>query len=475
MTDSYQSPFSWRYGRPAMRSLFSEQTKRRMWRRLWLSLAQAQAKAGLVSADELNDLRKHVDEVDIEAAHAIEADIGHDLMAELRVFASQAQVGGGKLHLGATSMDVEDNVDIARIKVALSLLAAHIAEVLSAFADAIEAYADLPCMAYTHLQAAEPTTLGMRLALWAQDMLLDYAELRRIAAWLPGKGLRGAVGTSASYAALLRDAKVSPEELERDVLAAFDLEAVTVSGQTYPRKLDYLVLAAVAGFAASCSKFAFDVRVLASSPFGELGEPFGRKQVGSSAMPFKRNPILCERICSLARIPAAYATVAWQNAADNLLERTLDDSANRRTIIPETFLAADELASLAREVVSGMRVDKTAINKNLERFGPFACTEAVLMAAARAGADRQTLHERLRELSMQAWEAVELKKPNPLAALLAKDEVIRRYVEPAELERAMKAQAHTGLAAQRARKLAASLRDVSGAPAAAGVLDIPLT
>lgn len=441
-----------------MRALFSDATKRRMWRKLWVALAQAQSKAGLVSEAELADMRSHMEEVDIDAAHAIEAEIGHDLMAELRVFASQAKIGGGKLHLGATSMDVEDNVETARMKAALTLLLGAIRDLLRAFADKIEEHADLPCMAYTHLQAAEPTTLGMRVAMWAQDLMLDYEELRRVAAWLPSKGLRGAVGTSASYEALLGGAGRDPDDLERDVLAAFDLQSVVVSGQTYPRKLDYIVLAAIAGFAASCSKFAFDVRVLASSPFGELGEPFGRMQVGSSAMPFKRNPVLCERINSIARIPPAHAQIAWQNAADNLLERTLDDSANRRTIIPESFLAADELASLVGKVIGGLRVDKAAIARNLARFGPFACTEAVLMAAARAGADRQALHERLRELSMKAWADLETGGANPLDRLLHEDELIGRYLKPAQLDRAMKVEAHTGLAASRARKLVASLR-----------------
>jgi adenylosuccinate lyase len=458
-----------------MRALFSEETKRRMWRRLWLALAAAQAKAGLVTDEEVADLRRHVDAVDIKAAHAIEAKIGHDLMAELRVFASQAKLGGGKLHLGATSMDVEDNVETARIKVALSMLVASIRDVLEALADKIEEHADLPCMAYTHLQAAEPTTLGMRFALWAQDMLLDYEELRRIATWLPSKGLRGAVGTSASYASLLKEGSRSPDDVEREVLAAFDLEALTVTGQTYPRKLDYMVLSAVAGFAASCSKFAFDLRVLASSPFGELGEPFGREQVGSSAMPFKRNPMLCERINSLARIPAANAQIAWQNAADNLLERTLDDSANRRSIIPESFLAADEMATLAHKVISGLRVEKTAIARNLAKFGPFAATEAVLMAAAKRGADRQELHEKLRELCMQAWKAVEEDEPNPLSELLESDALLGRYVKRDELARLMRASDHVGLAGERAKTLATKLRHLSANKAAASVLDIQLT
>src|SRR5690242_1530297 len=367
VTTSYSSPFSWRYGRPAMRALFSEQTKRRMWRRLWLSLARAQSKAGLVSDEEVADLRRFVDAVDIDAAHKIEAEIGHDLMAELRVYASQATIGGGKLHLGATSMDVEDNVEIARMKAAIAgrdMLAANLRGLLSELADKIEKYAALPCMAYTHLQAAEPSTLGFRMTLWAQDIESDLQSLLGLARWLPAKGLRGAVGTSASYEALLRGTKLTPDDLERDVLDEFGLQAGAVSGQTYPRRIDYLVVAALAAFAASCAKLAFDFRILASSPFGELGEPFGRKQVGSSAMPFKRNPILCERIDSLARIVGANVNVVWQNAADNLLERTLDDSANRRSVIPESFLAADEICTLARKVITGMRVDERRIAQN---------------------------------------------------------------------------------------------------------------
>lgn len=441
-----------------MRELFSEETKRRMWRRLWVALARSQMRAGLVSAEELQDLERNADRVDLAAAEAIEAEIGHDLMAEVRVFASQAKVGGGKIHLGATSMDVEDNVDTARLRTALGMLARATRELLEAFADRIEEFADLPCMAYTHLQAAEPTTLGMRISLWAQDLRFDHAEIRRLEKWLPAKGLRGAVGTSASYHALLEGSSLTPAQMESDVLAEFGLTTVDVSGQTYPRKLDYQVIAALAGLAASCAKFAFDVRILASSPFGELGEPFGAKQVGSSAMPFKRNPVLCERICSLARLVASHAHVAWQNAADNLLERTLDDSANRRTLIPEAFLATDEILKLASRVVRGLRVDERRIAHNLASFGPFAGTEAVLMTAAKRGADRQALHEALRGASMRAYDAIASGGPNPLQTLLSEDAQVRRYVQPEELAALMDPRRHTGDAADRARTFARSLR-----------------
>ena len=443
-----------------MRELFSEETKRRMWRRLWLALAQAQAKAGLVTQAEVDDLRRFVDAVDIDAAHTIEAEIGHDLMAEVRVYASQAKIGGGKIHLGATSMDVEDNVETARLREGLSLLAGSVRELLELFARRIDEFADLPCMAYTHLQAAEPTTLGMRMSLWAQDLRLDYDDLRRLAGWLPSKGLRGAVGTSASYEALLAGTGVQPEQIEQEVLAALGLTAVEVTGQTYPRKLDYTVLSALAGLAASCAKFAFDIRVLASSPFGELGEPFGDKQVGSSAMPFKRNPVLCERMCSLSRLVAANAQTAWQNAADNLLERTLDDSANRRTILPESFLAADEIVQLGLRVLRGLRVDERRIAHNLAAFGPFSGTEAVLMAAAKRGGDRQLLHEALRAASMQAYDAMAEGQSTPLQSLLSNDAQGGRYVKPEELAALMDPRAHVGSAARRARAFAQSLRDL---------------
>ena len=446
-----------------MRELFSEETKRRMWRRLWLALAEAQAKAGLVTKAEIEDLRRFVDAVDIDAAHKIEAEVGHDLMAEVRVYASQATVGGGKIHLGATSMDVEDNVETARLKQGLALLTGSVRKLLEIFAERIDEFADLPCMAYTHLQAAEPTTLGLRMSLWAQDLLFDYNDLWRVERWLPSKGLRGAVGTSASYEALLAGTGVRPEQVEKDVLGALGLTSVDVTGQTYPRKLDYTVLSALAGLAASCAKFGFDIRILASSPFGELGEPFGAKQVGSSAMPFKRNPILCERICSIARLVSANAQTAWQNAADNLLERTLDDSANRRVILPESFLAADEMVRLSTKVLKGLRVDKRRIEQNLASFGPFSGTEAVLMAASKRGGDRQVLHEALRGASMRAYDAIARGESNPLQSLLSEDPQVGRYVNPKELAAMMDPRAHTGSAALRARAFAASLRDLEKA------------
>jgi adenylosuccinate lyase len=456
---TYASPFSWRYGRPALRELFSERGRRELWRAVWVALAEAQQRAGLVSQAELDDLRAHVKDIDVNAALAIEREIGHDLMAEIRVYAAQATVGGGKIHLGATSMDVEDTVEIFRMRLALEQVLAGLDELLVAFAIRIERHADLVCMGYTHLQPAEPTTLGYRLAVYAQDLLIDRATLLHARDQLTAKGIRGAVGTSASYTRLLAGTNRSPEDQESDVLAHFALQARDVATQTYPRKLDYLLLSALAGLGASLSKFAFDVRVLASPGFGDVAEPFGAKQVGSSAMPFKRNPVMSERIDSLARLLPAYADVAWQNAATNLLERTLDDSANRRTVLPEALLCSDEILSLAKRVVDGLRVDERRIAENLRTYGPFAGTEAILMEAAKRGGDRQELHEVIRESAMQAYEALANGESNPLGRLLADDERIARWVDPAEVRERLDPTGHVGDAPARARRLAKRIRD----------------
>ena len=451
---TYASPFSWRYGSQALRELFSERERRRLWRAVWIALARSQERSGLVTAAEVADLEAHRDEIDLEAALAIEREIGHDLMAEIHVFASQAKVGGRKLHLGATSMDIEDTVETYRMRRALAVVGASLHALLGALAASVERYADVVCMGYTHLQFAEPTTVGYRFAVYAQDLLIDDAQLRAAYEALTAKGIRGAVGTSASYERLLRGSGRTARDQEADVLAQFDLTARDVATQTYPRKLDYLVLSSLAGMGASLSKFAADLRVLSSPGFGEVFEPFGAKQVGSSAMPFKRNPVLSERIDSLARLLVGYADTAWQNAATNLLERTLDDSANRRTILPEAFLCTDELLALARKVVAGLRVDERRIAANLRAYGPFAGSEAVLMEAVKAGGDRQALHETIRNAAMRAYDRLGNGGDNPLAQLLVDEEPLTSLLDPAEIRSLLDPIDHIGDAPERARALA---------------------
>jgi len=275
--------------------------------------------------------------------------------------------------------------------------------------------------------------------------------------------LRGAVGTAASYERLANEPGGSAE-VEAFVLESFGLRAREVSTQTYPRKLDYLLLSALAGLDASLSKFAADVRILASPGFGEWAEPFGRAQVGSSAMPFKRNPTLSERICSLARLLPAYAEVAWQNAATNFLERTLDDSANRRTILPEALMCADEIVTLARKVVDGLAIEERRIAANLRTYAPFAGTEVVMMEAVRAGGDRQRLHEALRGASMEAWAAVGRGEDNPLSRLLTEDRELIALVDPAEIRRLLDPSSYVGTAPQRARLLADRIESLQPFP-----------
>jgi adenylosuccinate lyase len=313
-------------------------------------------------------------------------------------------------------------------------------------------------MGFTHLQPAEPTTVGYRLAGYAQDLMEDYRELRDVRARLRGKGIKGAVGSAASYAQVLRGTGMTPATLDARVMDALDLPAFSVTTQVYPRKQDWRVLTALAGLGASLYRFAFDLRLLQSPPFGEWSEPFGAKQVGSSAMPFKRNPINAENIDSLARYLAALPQVAWENAAHSLLERTLDDSANRRLILPQAFLASDELLRRARRILGGLNVHAEAIAHNLARYGVFAATERLLMEAVRAGADRQAMHERIREHAMAAWRAVGRGEPNPLCDLLASDPEILRYLEAEDVRRWLDASTHIGDVPDRARELAATVR-----------------
>jgi adenylosuccinate lyase len=441
---TFLSPFTWRYGNPEMRQIWSEEHKRRLWRRIWVALAEAQHEAGLVTAEQLADLRAHEDQVDVARAHEIEAEIHHDKMAEVRAFAEQCPVGGGIIHLGATSADVEDNADVLRLRESLILIQERLTALLRVFAAQIERRKDQPCMGYTHLQPAEPTTLGYRLCQYAQELLIDWRNLERLLGDLKGKGFKGAVGTSASYTQLLQGSGLTSQDLERRVMERLGLEAFPVATQTYPRKQDWLILNALASVAQSLQKFAFDLRVLQAPPFGEWSEPFRARQVGSSAMPFKRNPVIAENICSLARYVAALPPVAWQNAADSLLERTLDDSANRRLILPQAFLAVDAMLGLARRIVEGLVVQEEAMARNLAIYGPFAATEALLMELVKAGADRQAMHELIRQHSMASWEAIQRGEGNPLRERLRTDEIVLSYLRAEEVDALLDVRGYVG-------------------------------
>jgi len=458
---TYLSPFTWRYGSEAMRRVWSEEHKRYLWRKLWVALASAQQKVGLVQQAQVDDLQAHAAEINVARALEIEAEIHHDLMAEIKVFAEQCSIGGGIIHLGATSMDIEDNVDALRLRESLDLTQAKLTTLLEVLAAQIETWANTPVIGFTHLQPAEPTTLGYRLAQYGFDLLTDYDEINRVRADIRGKGFKGAVGTSASYYELLshlENPAAQAAQLEAEVMAAIGLEPFPVTSQTYPRKQDWLVLNALAGVAGSLYKFAFDLRLLQAPSLGEWAEPFGKKQVGSSAMPFKRNPINAENIDSLARFVAGLPRTAWDNAAHSLLERTLDDSANRREVFPSAFLAVDEILRRATRLIQDMRLDEAAMARNLEKYGTFAATERVLMAAVKAGASRQEMHEVIREHSLAAWAEVAGGQPNTLSSRLSLDPRVTEHLTSEQVLILMNAADYVGHAPVKALQLAHQIR-----------------
>ena len=456
--DNYISPFSWRYASPEMRALWSEKTKRLLWRRTWSALATAQVEFGLVSREQAADIEAHVEQINIERALEIEAQIHHDLMAELRTFAEQCQLGGGVLHLGATSMDIEDNTDAIRLCKAVDILLDKLSKLLKVLADKIETHAHTTVMAFTHLQPAEPTTLGYRFASYAQDLLEDWRNLTQIRAQIRGKGFKGAVGTAASYSDLLGKDNLST--FESHLSKILDLPFFDITTQTYPRRQDYIVISALASIGAVLYKFAFDLRILQSPPIGELSEPFGALQVGSSAMPFKRNPIQAEKIDSLARYLAQMPVVAWNNAAHSLLERTLDDSANRRTLLPEAFLIVDELLQTSNKIITGLQIRSHAIQRELAIYGPFASTERLLMALGKAGADRQEMHEHLRRHALAAWDEVQKGQDNPLAERLKTDTTFSKFLTAQDIIDLMRVEDYVGDAPERALQLAGEIRTI---------------
>lgn len=457
---TYQSTFTWRYGSDEMRQIFSEENKFKIWRKIWVALARAENKAGLVSDAELEDLEKNQNNIDIQKILDNEKETRHDVVAAIKEFAEKAKVGGGKIHLGATSMDIVDNTDGLRIKEALKIIEQKMIKLLSLFSKKIEQYAEFPCIGYTHLQPAEPTTVGYRLSFYAQDLLTDYHFLQFVKSQIKGKGMKGAVGTSAGYESVLKDKEFSSEELEKEIMQELDIEPSLISTQVYPRKFDYLVLSALNSIASSFSKFAGDLRILQSPAFGEWSEPFGKNQVGSSAMPFKKNPINAEKICSIARYISTLPGVALENASLSYLERTLDDSANKRIIIPEAFLALDEILKTADKLISGLVINEKKIAFNLSQYAPFAATEGILVEAVKKGADRQEMHELLRSIALKAWEEIQEGRPNPMSNLLKENQEIKKFVSADIMAQHLDVSSHTGTAPLRAKQLANEIKKI---------------
>ena len=313
--DTYISPLTWRYGSEEMKAIFSEVHKRKLLRRVWIALARAESKAGIVTEEQVKELESHKDDIDIERASEIESEIHHDLMAEIRTYAEQCPKAGGIIHLGATSMDALDNADAVRFKEALQLIASRLADLIDTLSERAREMKDVPTMAFTHIQPAEITTIGYRLSQTLQDLSDDADDLIGAIASIKGKGMKGAVGTAASYRVLLDGTGVSARELEDMVMDELGIKAFEAATQVYTRKQDLRIISALSSIAASLHRFSLDLRILQSPPIGEVSEPFGKKQVGSSAMPFKRNPINNEKICSLARLVESAYQSAWNNAS----------------------------------------------------------------------------------------------------------------------------------------------------------------
>lgn len=457
---TYLSPFTWRYGSDEMRKIFSEKHKYELWRKIWVALAEVQHQAGLVSKEELEDLKKQEKNIDIEKIFELEKDTKHDVVATIKEFAGKAKIGGGKIHLGATSMDIVDNADMIKIKEALKIVENKVIIILNLLADKIEEYSDFPCLGYTHLQPAEPTTVGYRLAFYAQDLLTAYEFIQFAKKTIKGKGMKGAVGTAASYQELLKGNKMTADQLESKVMKNLGIEAVLISGQVYPRLYDFIVLNSLVMVTSALAKFAGDLRILQSPLYGEWSEPFGKKQVGSSAMPFKKNPISSENICSLARYVAQLPQVVIQNASLSYLERTLDDSANKRIIIAEAFLTTDQILITAEKIINGLVINKERISFNLNQYASFAASESIILEAVKKGANRQEMHEVLRNISMTAWTDIQKGKENPMVKLLAADKLISRYLNKDLLEKLMEVETHIGNAPERAKQLAKTIKKI---------------
>ncbi|MBS3734487.1 MAG: adenylosuccinate lyase [Phycisphaerae bacterium] len=420
---TYTSPLAGRYAGSAMRALFSNQRKVSTWRRLWLALAEAQQQLGLdISDEQLDAIRAHLDDVDFDAATEYEKEFRHDVMAHIHALGDVAPQARGILHLGATSQFVNCNTDMIQMREALTLVRTLLVNVIDALATFAKRHRALPCLGFTHFQPAQLTTVGKRAALWCADFLRDLHDIEWRLERLEFRGVKGTTGTQASYLTLFDGDHDKVERLETLVAEKMGFTRIApITGQTYSRKVDAAIVQVLAGIGASVHKFCNDVRLLAHRR--ELEEPFGRSQVGSSAMAYKRNPMRCERATGLARFLMDIAASPLHTAAEQWLERTLDDSSNKRLAIPEAFLAADAVLRIALNVAGGLVVYPAVIAANVRAELPFMATESILMAAVRAGGDRQDLHERIRTHSQEAAKRVkENGAPNDLLERLKSDE-----------------------------------------------------
>ena len=447
MKNTYESPLCSRYASDAMQFIFSPDKKFQTWHRLWIVLARAEMQLGLpVTQEQIDEMELHKDEIDYEYAAEMEKKLRHDVMAHVHAYGRQCPKAMPIIHLGATSCYVGDNTDIILMREGLELIRAELVNVISRLAAFADKYKDLPTLGFTHFQPAQLTTVGKRATLWINDLLLDLDEVNYRISTLKLLGSKGTTGTQASFLELFDGDHEKCRELERLIAEEMGFDGCfSVSGQTYSRKIDAGVLSTLSGIAQSAGKFATDMRLL--SHLKELEEPFEEKQIGSSAMPYKRNPMRSERICSLARYVMADAQNPAMTAYNQWFERTLDDSANKRISIPEAFLATDALLNIYLNIASGIRVYEKVIEKHIENELPFMATENIMMDAVKKGGDRQQLHERIRIHSVAAGAVVkEQGLENDLISRIASDPLFGLTEE--EIRRSMDARAYVGRAPQ---------------------------
>ncbi|MEX1230175.1 MAG: adenylosuccinate lyase [Planctomycetaceae bacterium] len=404
--DVYENPLISRYASAEMSRLWSPQTKHSTWRKLWVALAESERELGLdISSEQIEELRSAVDDIDFNAAGKYERELRHDVMAHIHAYGDRCPNARRIIHLGATSCYVTDNTELIQMRDSLQLVRRRLVSVIDSLARFAKEYRALPCLGFTHLQPAQPTTVGKRATLWCYDLVLDLEEIEHRIANLKFRGVKGTTGTQASFLQLFQDDHRKVVELDRLVAQKMGFDSsYPVTGQTYSRKIDAQVLEMLGGISQSAHKAGTDLRILQSRK--EIEEPFEQKQIGSSAMAYKRNPMRCERMCGLSRFVLSLASSAQQTSATQWMERTLDDSANRRLVIPQAFLATDAILILYRDVADRLVVYPQVIHRHLLEELPFMATEEILMAGVEAGGDRQDLHEHIRQHSQAAARQV---------------------------------------------------------------------
>ena len=444
-TDRYVSPLSERYASKEMQYIFSPDMKFRTWRRLWIALAETEKELGLpITQEQIDELKAHKDDINYDVAKERERQVRHDVMSHVYAYGVQCPKAKGIIHLGATSCYVGDNTDIIVMTEALKLVKKKLVNVIAELAKFAEKYKDLPTLAFTHFQPAQPTTVGKRATLWMQEFMLDLEDLNYVLSTMKLLGSKGTTGTQASFLELFDGDQETIDKIDPMIAEKMGFkQCYPVSGQTYSRKVDTRVVNILAGIAASAHKFSNDIRLL--QHLKEVEEPFEKSQIGSSAMAYKRNPMRSERIASLSRFVMVDAMNPAITSATQWVERTLDDSANKRLSVPEGFLAIDGILDLCLNVVDGLVVYPKVIEKRLRSELPFMATENIMMDAVKAGGDRQELHERIRELSMEAGKTVKVEgKDNNLLELIAADPAFNLTLE--ELEKTMDPAKYTGRA-----------------------------